>query len=88
MAAAFHGKDNDNDNDDEVRYWISGEVRDAYGKYIWEYAPAHPKSARRRLRPIRRRRSKPKGESVWVKSEIDKRREAGIPPPKRTLIWV
>ena len=88
VAAAFHGKDNDNDNDDEVRYWISGEVRDAYGKYIWEYAPAHPKSVRRRLRPKRRRRSKPKGESVWVKSEIDKRREAGIPPPKRTLIWV
>ena len=44
VAAAFHAKDNDNDNDDEVRYWISGEVRDAYGKYIWEYAPAHPKS--------------------------------------------
>ena len=87
VAAAFHGKDKDNDNDDEVRYWISGEVRDAYGKYIWEYAPAHPKSIRRRLRP-KRRRSTPKGESVWVKSEIDKRREAGIPPPKRTLIWV
>ena len=88
VAAAFHAKDNDNDNDDEVRYWISGEVRDAYGKYIWEYAPAHPKSVRRRLRPKRSRRSRPKGESVWVKSEIDKRREAGIPPPKRTLIWV
>ena len=88
VAETFHAKDNDNDNDDEVRYWISGEVRDAYGKYIWEYAPAHPKSVRRRLRPKRRRRSRPKGESVWVKSEIDKRREAGIPPPKRTLIWV
>ena len=88
VAETFHAKDNDNDNDDEVRYWISGEVRDAYGKYIWEYAPAHPKSIRRRLRPKRRRRSTPKGESVWVKSEIDKRREAGIPPPKRTLIWV
>ena len=87
VAETFHAKDNDNDNDDEVRYWISGEVRDAYGKYIWEYAPAHPKSIRRRLRP-KRRRSTPKGESVWVKSEIDKRREAGIPPPKRTLIWV
>ena len=87
VAAAFHAKDNDNDNDDEVRYWISGEVRDAYGKYIWEYAPADPRSYRR-LRPKRRRRSTPKGESVWVKSEIDKRREAGIPPPKRTLIWV
>ena len=88
VAAAFHAKDQDNDNDDEVRYWISGEVRDADGKYIWEYAPADPRSYRR-LRPKRRRRrSKPKGESVWVKSEIDKRREAGIPPPKRTLIWV
>ena len=87
MAAAFHAKDQDNDNDDEVRYWISGEVRDADGKYIWEYAPADPRSYRR-LRPKRRRRSRPKGESVWVKSEIDKRREAGIPPPKRTLIWV
>ena len=86
VAAAFHGKDKENDEDDEVRYWISGEVRDAYGKYIWEYAPADPRSSRR-LR-AKRRRSKPKGESVWVKSEIDKRREAGIPPPKRTLMWI
>ena len=35
VAAAFHGEHND--DDEEVRYWISGEVPDAYGKYIWEY---------------------------------------------------
>ena len=35
VAAAFHGEDDD--DDEEVRYWISGEVPDAYGKYIWEY---------------------------------------------------
>ena len=86
VAAAFHG--DDNDDDEEVRYWISGEVPDAYGKYIWEYAPAHPRSIRRRLRPRRRRRSTPKAESVWMKRPTDKMREAGVPPPKRTLIWV
>ena len=90
VAAAFHG--DDNDDDEEVRYWISGEVPDAYGKYIWEYAPAYPRSIRRRLRP-RRRRSRepgtaPKGESIWMKRPNDKMREAGVPPPKRTLIWV
>ncbi len=85
VAAAFHGEDNDDDED--VRYWISGEVPDAYGKYIWEYAPAHPRSIRRRLRP-RRRRSTPKAESVWMKRPADKMREAGIPPPKRTLMWI
>ncbi len=51
VAAVFHGKDKENDEDDEVRYWISGEVPDAYGKYIWEYAPAYPRSIRRKLRP-------------------------------------
>ena len=85
VAAAFHG--DDNDDDEEVRYWISGEVPDAYGKYIWEYAPAHPRSVRRRLRP-RRRRSTPKAESVWMKRPADKMREAGIPRPKRTLMWI
>ena len=90
VAAAFHG--DDNDDDEEVRYWISGEVPDAYGKYIWEYAPAYPRSVRRRLRP-RRGRSRepgtaPKAESVWMKRPSDKMREAGVPPPKRTLIWV
>ncbi len=88
VAAAFHGKDKENDDDEEVRYWISGEVPDAYGKYIWEYAPAYPRSIRRRLRPRRRRRSTPKAESVWMKRPTDKMREAGVPPPKRTLIWV
>ena len=93
MAAAFHGKDKENDEDEEVRYWISGEVPDAYGKYIWEYAPAYPRSIRRRLRPKRRRRSRepgttPKAESIWMKRPTDKMREAGVPPPKRTLIWV
>ena len=93
VAAAFHGEDKENDDDEEVRYWISGEVPDAYGKYIWEYAPAHPRSIRRRLRPRRRRRSRspgtaPKAESVWMKRPTDKMREAGVPPPKRTLIWV
>ena len=88
VAAAFHGKDKENDGDEEVRYWISGEVPDAYGKYIWEYAPAYPRSIRRRLRPKRRRRSTPKAESVWMKRPTDKMREAGVPPPKRTLIWV
>ncbi len=86
VAAVFHGEDND--DDEEVRYWISGEVPDAYGKYIWEYAPAYPRSIRRRLRPRRRRRSTPKAESVWMKRPTDKLREAGVPPPKRTLIWV
>ena len=86
VAAAFHGEDND--DDEEVRYWISGEVPDAYGKYIWEYAPAYPRSVRRRLRPKRRRRSTPKGESIWMKRPTDRMREAGIPPPKRTLMWI
>ena len=91
VAAAFHGEDND--DDEEVRYWISGEVPDAYGKYIWEYAPAYPRSIRRRLRPRRRRRSRepgttPKAESIWMKRPSDKMREEGIPKPKRTLIWV
>ncbi len=91
VAAVFHGEDNDDDED--VRYWISGEVPDAYGKYIWEYAPAYPRSIRRRLRPRRRRRSRepgttPKAESIWMKRPSDKMREAGIPPPKRTLIWI
>ena len=83
MAAAFHGKDKENDDDEEVRYWISGEVPDAYGKYIWEYAPAYPRSIRRRLRPKRRRRSTPKAESVWMKRPTDKMREAGVPRPNR-----
>ncbi len=91
VAAAFHGEDNDDDED--VRYWISGEVPDAYGKYIWEYAPAYPRSIRRRLRPRRRRRSRepgttPKAESIWMKRPSDKMREAGVPPPKRTLMWI
>ena len=86
VAAAFH--DEDNDDDEEVRYWISGEVPDAYGKYIWEYAPAYPRSIRRRLRPRRRRRSTPKAESVWMKRPTDKMREAGIPRPNRFKIWV
>ncbi len=59
VAAVFHGKDKENDEDDEVRYWISGEVPDAYGKYIWEYAPAYPRSIRRKLRPKRRRSREP-----------------------------
>ena len=94
VAAAFHGKDKENDEDEEVRYWISGEVPDAYGKYIWEYAPAYPRSIRRRLRPKRRRRSRepgttPKAESVWMKRPTDKMREAqpvqslGLTPPRR-----
>ena len=92
VAAAFHGKDKENDDDEEVRYWISGEVPDAYGKYIWEYAPAYPKSIRKRLRP-RRRRSRepgttPKGESIWVKRPTDRMREAGIPRPNRFKVWV
>ncbi len=92
VAAAFHGEDKENDEDDEVRYWISGEVPDAYGKYIWEYAPAYPRSIRRKLRP-RRRRSRepgttPKAESVWMKRPFDKMREAGIPRPSRFKIWV
>ena len=92
VAAAFHGKDKENDDDEEVRYWISGEVPDAYGKYIWEYAPAYPRSIRRRLRH-RRRRSRepgttPKAESVWMKRPTDKLREAGIPRPNRFKVWV
>ena len=92
-AAVFHGKDKKNDDDEEVRYWISGEVVDAYGKYIWEYAPAYPRSIRRKLRPKRRRRSRepgtaPKAESIWMKRPSDKMREEGIPPPKRTLMWI
>ena len=92
VAAAFHVEDKENDDDEEVRYWISGEVPDAYGKYIWEYAPAYPRSIRRRLRP-RRRRSRepgttPKAESVWMKRPTDKMREAGIPRPNRFKVWV
>ena len=93
VAAVFHGEDKKNDDDEEVRYWISGEVVDAYGKYIWEYAPAYPRSIRRKLRPKRRRRSRepgtaPKAESIWMKRPSDKMREAGIKPPKRTLMWI
>ncbi len=92
VAAVFHGKDKENDDDDEVRYWISGEVPDAYGKYIWEYAPAYPRSIRRKLRPKRRRSREPgttpKAESVWMKRPFDKMREAGIPRPSRFKIWV
>ena len=93
VAAAFHAEDKKNDDDEEVRYWISGEVVDAYGKYIWEYAPAYPRSIRRKLRPKRRRRSRepgtaPKAESIWMKRPSDKMREAGIKPPKRTLMWI
>ncbi len=92
VAAVFHGKDKENDDDDEVRYWISGEVPDAYGKYIWEYAPAYPRSIRRKLRPKRRRSREPgttpKAESVWMKRPFDKMREAGIPRPNRFKIWV
>ncbi len=92
VAAVFHGKDKENDEDDEVRYWISGEVPDAYGKYIWEYAPAYPRSIRRKLRPKRRRSREPgttpKAESVWMKRPFDKMREAGIPRPSRFKIWV
>ena len=93
VAAVFHGVDKKNDDDEEVRYWISGEVVDAYGKYIWEYAPAYPRSIRRKLRPKRRRRSRepgtaPKAESVWMKRPSDKMREEGIKPPKRTLMWI
>ena len=51
VAATFHREDQENDNDDEVRYWISGEVVDAYGKYIWEYAPANPKGIRTKTPP-------------------------------------
>ncbi len=92
VAAVFHGEDKENDEDDEVRYWISGEVPDAYGKYIWEYAPAYPRSIRRKLRPKRRRSREPgttpKAESVWMKRPFDKMREAGIPRPSRFKIWV
>ena len=92
VAAAFHREDKKNDNDDEVRYWISGEVPDAYGKYIWEYAPANPRSIRRKLRPKRRRSREPgttpKAESVWMPRPSDKMREAGIPKPRRTLMWI
>ena len=88
VAAAFQAEDKQNDEDEEVRYWISGEVPDAYGKYIWEYAPANPRAVLRRLRPRRRRRSTPKADSVWMKRLTDKMREAGIPKPKRTLMWI
>ena len=93
VAAVFHAEDKKNDDDEEVRYWISGEVVDAYGKYIWEYAPAYPRSIRAKLRPKRRRRSRepgaaPKGESIWMKRPSDKMREEGIEPPKRTLMWI
>ena len=92
VAAAFHREDKRNDDDEEVRYWISGEVPDAYGKYIWEYAPANPRSIRRKLRPKRRRSREPgttpKAESVWMPRPSDKMREAGIPRPNRFKVWV
>ena len=88
VAATFRRQDGENDNNEDVRSWISGEVRDDYGKYIWEYAPADPR-AHEILRPKRRRRrSTPKAESVWVPMPVDERREQGIPPPKRSLMWV
>ncbi len=71
VAAVFHSKDKENDEDDEVRYWISGEVPDAYGKYIWEYAPAYPRSIRRRLRP-KRRRSREPGTTPKGREHLDK----------------
>ncbi len=88
VAAAFQGEDNE-----DVHYWISGEVPDSYGKYIWQYAPAHPRSIRRRLRPRRGRRSREpgtmeKGESVWMPRPADKLREAGVPRPNRFKIWI
>ena len=87
VAAAFHREDKENDDDEELRYWISGEVPDSYGKYIWEYAPAYPRSIRKRLRPRRGRSRSPgtaaKGESIWVKRPTDRMREAGIPRPNR-----
>ncbi len=88
VAAAFHGED-----DHDVRAWISGEVPDSYGKYIWQYAPAHPRSIRRRPRPRRGRRSREpgtmaKGESIWIPRPTDRMQEAGIPRPNRFEIWV
>ena len=88
VATAFHGEE-----DDDVRAWISGEVPDSYGKYIWQYAPAHPRSIRRRPRPRRGRRSRepgtmPEGESIWIPRPTDRMREAGIPRPNRFKIWV
>ena len=88
VAAAFHGED-----DLDVRAWISGEVPDSYGKYIWQYAPAHPRSIRRRPRPRRGRSSREpgtmeKGESIWIPRPTDRMREAGIPRPNRFKIWV
>ena len=92
VAAAFHREDKENDDDEELRYWISGEVPDSYGKYIWEYAPAYPRSIRKRLRPRRGRSRSPgtaaKGESIWVKRPTDRMREAGIPRPNRFKVWV
>ena len=88
VAAAFHGED-----DHDVRAWISDEVPDSYGKYIWQYAPAHPRSIRRRPRPRRGRRSREhgtmaKGESIWIPRPTDRMQEAGIPRPNRFKIWV
>ncbi len=88
VAAAFHGEE-----EEDVRYWISGEVPDLYGKYIWEYAPAYPRSLRKRLRSRRGRRSPspettPKGESIWIPRPTDKLRQAGVPRPNRFKIWV
>ena len=95
VAATFRREDEKNDNDDRVRKWISGEVPDARGKYISDYAPAIPradrllKAAKRQARR-RRRRSTPEAESIWgPPMTADRmRREGTYPPKKRTLIWL
>ena len=95
VAATFRRQDEENDNDEDVRKWISGEVPDARGKYISDYAPAIPradrllKAAKRQARR-RRRRSTPEAESIWgPPMTADRmRREGTYPPKKRSLIWV
>ncbi len=88
VAATFQGEDTD-----DVHAWISGEVPDSYGKYIWQYGPAPPRSLRRRPRPRRGRRSRnpgtvAKSESIWLPRPSDKLRQAGAARPNRFKIWV
>ena len=93
VAATFRRQDEENDNDEDVRKWISGEVPDARGKYISDYAPAIPRADRllkAAKRQARRRRSTPKAESIWgPPMTADRmRREGTYPPRKRNLIWL
>ena len=85
VAAVFHGEDNENDDDDEVRYWISGEVPRCVRQVHLGVRPgislgrSEDDSAPGAAAPDELGTT-PKAESVWMKRPTDKLREAGVPP--------